>query len=59
MDQIFQARATLQSLVENFPMESVKRAAQNKLREIEEAEAERQRMLDADTLQTDTLQINR
>ena len=59
MDQIFQARATLQSLVDNFPLQTVKNAAVGKLREIDQAEAERQRILDADTIQSDTLQINR
>ena len=59
MDQIFQARATLQSLVDNFPLQSVKNAAANKLTAIDEAEAEKRRILDADTLQTDTLQTNR
>jgi TolA-binding protein len=59
MDQIFQARATLQSLVENFPLEPVKRSAARKLKEIDEAEARRQRMLEADTIETDTIQTNR
>lgn len=59
MDQIFQARATLQSLVDNFPLQSVKNAAANKLAAIDAAEAEKQRILEADTLQTDTLQTNR
>jgi TolA-binding protein len=59
MDQIFQARATLQSLVENFPLQTVKDAAANKLRDIDRAEAEKKRILEADTLDTDSLQSNR
>ena len=59
MDQVFQARATLQSLVDNFPLQHVKDRAARKLKEIDESEAERQRMLDADTIETDTLQTNR
>ena len=59
MDQVFQARATLQSLVDNFPLQSIKDAARNKLNEIDRAEAERERMLKADTLELDTLQTNR
>lgn len=59
MDQLFQARATLQSLVDNFPLQHVKDAASVKLREIERAEADRQKRIEADTLETDSLQINR
>lgn len=59
MDQVFQARATLESLVENFPLPHVKEAAASKIREIDQAEAEKKRMLEADTLDTDTLQTNR
>lgn len=59
MDQIFQARATLQSLVDNFPLQTIKDAATERLREIDRVEAEKKRILEADTLQTDTLQTNR
>ena len=58
MDQVFQARATLQSL-DKFPLQSIKDAATRKLQEIDRAEAEKQRMLEADTLELDTLQTNR
>lgn len=58
MDQVFQARATLQSLVENFPLQHVKEAASRKLREIDDAEAERQRRIEADTLNDPTLEID-
>jgi TolA-binding protein len=59
MDQLFQARATLQSLVENFPTQSVKDEARRKLREIDQAEAEKKRRLEAETIQTDTIGTNR
>ena len=59
MDQVFQARATLQSLVDNFPLQPVKDSAAAKLREIDRMEMEKKRQLEADTLATDTLQINR
>lgn len=59
MDQVFQARATLQSLVDNFPLQPVKDAAAARLREIDRAEAEKERMLEADTIEMDSLQTNR
>lgn len=64
MDQVFQARATLESLVENFPLVSVKDEASARLKEIDRVEAEKKRKLEADTLDTDiiesdTLQTNR
>ena len=65
MDQVFQARATLQSLVDNFPLENIKTAAARKLVEIDKVEAEKKRVLDAaDTLETptvenDSLDVNR
>lgn len=59
MDELFQARATLQSLVDNFPMQSVKDEARTKLGEIDAAEAEKKRRLAADTVQTDTVGTNR
>lgn len=57
-DEIFQARATLESLVEH-PLSSVRDAAAAKLKEIDRLEAEKERMLQSDTLETDTLQNNR
>ncbi len=38
-EDLFQAKATLQSLVDNFPLESVKLEASNKLKDIEKKEA--------------------
>ena len=59
MDQLFQARATLQSLIDNFPLKHIKDAATTKLRDIDKAEADKQRELEADTLESDTLDTNR
>lgn len=56
MNEIFQARATLQSLVDNFPLQSVRDAAITKLEEIDRAERERERMMPSDTLEIDSLQ---
>ncbi len=51
MDQIFQARATLQSLIDNFPLKNVKDVASQKLREMDETEAEKKKLIEADTLE--------
>lgn len=59
MDQLFQARATLQSLIENFPLKHIKDSAAGKLAEIDKAEAERKKQIEADTLEADTLENNR
>ena len=59
MDQVFQARATLQSLVDNFPLQHIKDAASSKMKDIDRAEAEKKTRLEADTLGVDTLQTNR
>ncbi len=52
LEDTFQAKATLQSLIENFPLESVKTAAREKLNEIEKLEQEKQQKIEADTLET-------
>lgn len=49
-DQIFQAKATLQSLIDNFPTQSVKDEAAVKLKALEKQEAE--------TLKMDSVQID-
>jgi hypothetical protein len=60
MDQVFQARATLQSLVDNFPLQTVKDEATAKLKAIDKAQADKQKALEAaDTTSTDTLQTDR
>ncbi|MEX2231515.1 MAG: tetratricopeptide repeat protein [Cyclobacteriaceae bacterium] len=59
MDQIFQARATLQSLVEKFPLKPIKDAAASKLKELDSAEADKKRLLEADTLENDSQKDNR
>jgi TolA-binding protein len=57
MNDNFQAKATLQSLIENFPQENVKEQARKKLAEIEKTEADKQKVIEADT--TDTIESNR
>lgn len=54
-DDIFQARATLQSLIDNFPDDSVKNEARKKLEELEKRELEKQKRVEADTVEADTL----
>lgn len=46
----FQAKATLNSLIENFPLQQVKDEASRKLREIETTEAQKQKEVEADTV---------
>jgi TolA-binding protein len=58
MGQVFQARATLQSLVDNFPLQAVKDQARAKLKDIDKAETEKQKALEMDTLGMDTLETN-
>jgi tetratricopeptide (TPR) repeat protein len=53
LDNIFQARATLQSLIDDFPMESIREQARVKLREIDKLEAEKQKT------ESDTTENNR
>jgi TolA-binding protein len=50
-NNIFQARATLQSLIDKFPQQTVKDEAKVKLRQLEQNEAAKQKALDADTLE--------
>ena len=49
MGEIFQARGTLKSLVENFPLQNVKAQATERLKRIEDAELKKQTQLDQDT----------
>lgn len=49
-NDVFQARATLQSLIDKFPLESVKEEARKKLKALEEAELEKQKQLESDTV---------
>jgi TolA-binding protein len=48
-NDVFQARATLQSL-DKFPLQSIKDQAKVKLKELEQTELEKQKQLEADTL---------
>jgi TolA-binding protein len=50
MDDVFNAKATLQSLIEKFPLQHIKDAARTKLKVIEDAELEKQKAVEADTL---------
>jgi TolA-binding protein len=53
MNDTFQAKATLQSLIDNFPAQNVKDEAKKKMKEIEQTEATKQKALeDADTTET-------
>ena len=49
-DDIFQARHTLQSLVDNFPLAEIKDQARTKLAELEKLELEKEKQTEADTL---------
>ncbi len=48
-DDIFNARATLQSLIDKFPLEAVKEEARKKLKQLEQGEVEKQQKIEADT----------
>lgn len=50
MDDIFQAKATLQSL-DKFPLQSVKDEARKKLAQIEQVQSEKQKAAEADTVE--------
>lgn len=51
MGDNFQAKATLQSLIDNFPLATVKDEARRKLKEIEKTEQEQKRQAEADTVE--------
>jgi TolA-binding protein len=56
----FQATATLQSLIDHFPLQHVKEAARKKMAEIEKLETEQEQAQEQDTLDTiDTIDTNR
>ena len=51
MDQRFQAIGTLKSLINNnFPLQHIKDSAKEKLKQIEEADLEEKKRLEADTV---------
>ncbi len=52
-EDYFQARATLQSLIDNFPSEAVKAEARKKLQDVTQKEIEKQNQIKADTVQND------
>ncbi|MBK5278061.1 MAG: tetratricopeptide repeat protein [Bacteroidia bacterium] len=49
MGEIFQAKGTLKSLIENFPLQHIKDQAEGRLKKIEEAELKKQSELNIDT----------
>jgi TolA-binding protein len=46
---VFQAKLTLQSLIDNFPLQTVKDEAKAKLKKLEQAEVDKKKTLDADS----------
>lgn len=50
MDNTFQAKGTLQSLIDKFPLEHIKVTAREKLAKIEAAELQKKKQTQADTL---------
>ncbi|HZB12379.1 MAG TPA: tetratricopeptide repeat protein [Chryseolinea sp.] len=60
LNDVFQAKATLQSLIDNFPQQNVKEAARKKMQEIDKRQVELQQEQEGDTLETiDTIDNNR
>ena len=51
MDDVFQAKGTLQSLIDHFPLQHVKDEAKRKLSQLDQREAEKQKLIEADTLE--------
>jgi len=50
MDDLFQAKGTLQSLIDHFPVPAVKEEARRKLMELEKQQQTKQMLIEADTL---------
>ena len=60
LNNLFQAKGTLQSLVDHFPLQNVKEAARKKIVEIDNRQVEEQQVEELDTLDTiDTIENNR
>ncbi|HZI26060.1 MAG TPA: tetratricopeptide repeat protein, partial [Chryseolinea sp.] len=60
LNNVFQAKATLQSLIDNFPSPTVKEAARKKIQSIDQRQVEEQKVLEQDTLETiNTIDNNR
>ncbi len=51
MEDVFQAKGTLQSLIDHFPLPSVKDEARRKLSQLELRQVENQRQIELDTLE--------
>ncbi len=52
MEDVFQARGTLQSLIDSFPQAAVKEEAKKKLKALDQNELDKQKKIDADTTET-------
>lgn len=52
-NDVFQARATLQSLIEHFPLQNVKDEAKRKLNQLDRIQVEEQKKIEADTTGND------
>jgi hypothetical protein len=50
MGDVFQAKGTLNSLIDNFPQENVKVIARDKLKRISDEEMKKQKQLQADSV---------
>jgi TolA-binding protein len=51
MEDLFQAKATLQSLIDHFPLQPVKDEARTKLNQLEQRQVESQQQIESDTLE--------
>jgi len=51
IDDVFQAKGTLQSLIDHFPLQSVKDEARRKLSQLDQLQLEKQKQIEADTLE--------
>ncbi|HPM32747.1 MAG TPA: tetratricopeptide repeat protein [Chryseolinea sp.] len=52
MDDIFQTRATLQSLIDNFPLQAVKDEAKRKMQLLDQQQLDKQPKVETDTTET-------
>jgi Spy/CpxP family protein refolding chaperone len=60
LNNTFQAKGTLQSLVDHFPLQNIKEAARKKIQEIDKRQMEEQQTQEQDTLETiNTIDNNR
>ena len=50
-NDLFQAKMTLQSLVDKFPLQNVKDEARQRLKQLEQSETEKQKKIESDTIE--------